>query len=338
MLSYSWNCLDEDHLSKISKSDYDSLQQLFARVLSNGCKHLIKRGLDRAYVDISQEYSGIKGKLKFAESLASNLFSLGKSISEFDEFEYNVLHNQIIKTTVAKLLKDKSLDAQTKADLKTSFQNLHKIDQVPINPLTFRKVQLHRNIKHYDLLLRVCRFIAENSTLDERTGDFTFREFQRDQRKMAVLFQSFVFNLLKREQSDFKVRGEEIEWDLNPLGGSNSFLLPRMRTDITLESEHEKIIIDTKFYPKTLSTNRFNKETFYSSDLYQIFSYLLNQERKGVGGRPSRCKGILLYPQTGQKLCERFKYRDHEIIIRTVNLANPWTTLKPELLDMIADI
>jgi len=45
-----------------------------------------------------------------------------------------------------------------------------------------------------------------------------------------------------------------------------------MQTDITLEAIDHKLIIDTKYYGKTLSIY-YDTEKFHSNNLYQIYSY-----------------------------------------------------------------
>jgi 5-methylcytosine-specific restriction enzyme subunit McrC len=66
-----------------------------------------------------------------------------------------------------------------------------------------------------------------------------------------------------------------------------------METDITLKNECEKIIIDAKFYHETMTVN-YDKKKIKSTNLYQLFSYLLNQEDRGL--KTQNATGILLYP------------------------------------------
>ncbi|MGI8494032.1 MAG: 5-methylcytosine restriction system specificity protein McrC [Pyrinomonadaceae bacterium] len=94
-----------------------------------------------------------------------------------------------------------------------------------------------------------------------------------------------------------------------------------MQTDITLENERKKIIIDTKFYKETLKTN-YGAEKISSANLYQLFSYLLNQ-RKGDTKTQTTTR-ILLYPAIGQDYDLDFQYQNHNIHIKTVNLNDNW--------------
>ena len=336
MLSYSWNCLDEEGILKVNHSDFNSLKQLFSKIISNGCTHLIKRGLDRSYILVSEEYRGIKGKFNIHESVGRLLHKQGKAVCEYDELDYNIIHNQIIKATIHILLRDKELDLAIHSELKKLYQNFHKVDLIQLNQSVFRKVNIHKNIRHYDLLLRVCKFIYDNSTLNENSGTLVFTDFIRDDKKMAVLFQSFVRNFYKSEQSKFKVKGEDIYWAFMPIGNSDMSFLPKMQTDITLENVISKVIIDTKYYSKTLANNY--KETFHSHNLYQLFSYLINQEEKSKDSKFLTCTGILLYPQVDKELNEHYMYKEHRITVKTINLDSAWQNIKKELLNLLDNV
>ena len=44
LLCYAWDTLAESRVVPVGASDYDHLVNLFARVLSGGLEHLLKRG------------------------------------------------------------------------------------------------------------------------------------------------------------------------------------------------------------------------------------------------------------------------------------------------------
>lgn len=55
---------------------------------------------------------------------------------------------------------------------------------------------------------------------------------------------------------------------------NEQILTPKNEDDVTLENKEQKIIIETKYYSRTLTrASDFNKESFHSADLYQLFSY-----------------------------------------------------------------
>ena len=66
--------------------------------------------------------------------------------------------------------------------------------------------------------------------------------------------------------------------------------LPKMKTDIMLKKGSKTLIIDTKYYGHMMQ-EQFNKLSINSSNLYQIFTYVKNQDSEGTGN----VSGMLLY-------------------------------------------
>jgi 5-methylcytosine-specific restriction enzyme subunit McrC len=116
--------------------------------------------------------------------------------------------------------------------------------------------------------------------VDEHAGTCRFRDFTRDEDKMAKLFQSFLFNVISRECPQWTVKSENISWQAASEADPNLDLLPRMQTDISIVRAGEYRIIDAKYYRQTLGTY-FDTEKIHSENLYQMMSYLMNAERRG---------------------------------------------------------
>jgi 5-methylcytosine-specific restriction enzyme subunit McrC len=334
LLCYAWDKLEEGKKVNVSQSDYTNAIELYARVLINGCSHLLKRGLEHNYNDITREYTGIKGKIDFNASLNKNLFKQGRSICKFDEYEVNILQNQILKATLKHLTKIKTLDKQIKQEIWFYYLKFSNIDEIDIKPSLFSKVRIHRNNSFYDFLLKISKLIIENSVLDESEGSYNFIEFIGSEKAMASLFEAFVRNFYKKEQQYFTVRREDINWDAMPIGSSSVSYLPKMQTDITLESKNRKIIIETKFYINALNS-RYEGDKFHSSNLYQLYSYLRNIETKMTHSKNIKSEGILLYPAVGYHLNENYILGTHKLSVKTVDLSKPWRDIEKQLFEII---
>ncbi len=149
---------------------------------------------------------------------------------------------------------------------------------------------------------------------------------------MNQLFESFVRNFYRIEQSKFdSVKKENIKWHFTSTDNDDQYL-PQMETDITLENESEKIIIDAKYYRETMTIN-YDKEKIKSSNLYQLFSYLLNQQDQNP--KTMNATGILLYPTIEKDYDLKFRYDNHNIHIRTVNLNSNWKNISSRLKEII---
>jgi 5-methylcytosine-specific restriction enzyme subunit McrC len=334
LLSYAWDKLDTAEALDVNASDYHDSLNLLARVMVNASRHICKKGLNKEYLSVTQEYSGIKGKINFRDSLNRNLFAQGKAICDFDEFTPDVLQNQIIKTTLRNLMKTQLLDLQLESEVRDLFYRFHGIEEIDLRKQHFSQVVIHRNNQHYDFVLNISSLIYENTVLNEDTGDYRFKEFTRDPKAMAALFEKFVYNFYGKEQSFYKVRREDIHWSADPLGSSSRSLLPKMQTDITLESDEHKLIIDTKYYKDTLSEN-YGSEKFHSGNLYQLHSYLTNVEKDDRNKNNACCDGMLMYPTTQKEIDVAYQIGDHKLRLATVNLDEDWGLIHDRLLELL---
>ena len=69
-----------------------------------------------------------------------------------------------------------------------------------------------------------------------------------------------------------------------------------------------------------------------SANLYQLFSYLLNQEKEE--SKTVNATGILLYPTIEQDYDLKFQYNRHPIFIKTLNLNTNWRDIENRLKEI----
>ena len=334
LLCYAWNRLEEsDKIVNVKAIPTTGLIDLFAKILINCTAHLLKQGLDRYYVEQEYIVNGIKGKLNLSASVKRNILPATKTICVYDDFDYNILHNQILKTTIRKLLMVNNLDNNLKNELHRLFINLPPISEIKIRNYLFKQIHLNRNNYHYDFVLKVCQIINENIFIDQSSGNYKFKDFLREEKAMARLFESFVRNFYKIEQSEFTVKREEIKWKCTPEGEIDRQMLPTMLTDISLSSSTRKIIIDTKFYKEAFKA-KYTQKKINSNHLYQLFAYLKNQESDLEITKT--CEGILLYPTVENPFKFFYSYENHRIKVMSINLNQDWGYIRRDLLEMIS--
>ena len=332
LLCYAWNKLEEKERVNVAIDDKTELLDLFAKVLINATKMLLKRGIDKNYIDHTEELAGVKGKIQISQTLKSNLLFKQRTICSFDDFSANIISNRILVSTIYRLTRTIGLNKQLKNELISLLRMLSDIDQIDITNSLFKQVRLNRNNRFYGFVMNVCQIIYESTFPSEEHGKYKFSDFTRDDNKMNQLFEAFIRNFYKIEQQKYKtVKKETIKWQFNTDNESYQYL-PQMETDITLENDSEKIIIDAKFYRETMTVN-YDKERIKSANLYQLFSYLLNQE--DGSSKTKNAKGILLYPTIETDYNLNFKYYDHNIQIRTVNLNSNWKNISSRLKEII---
>lgn len=332
LLCYAWDKLEEKEQVPVSIDDKTELLELLAKVLLNATKILLKRGIDRNYIDHTVDIAGVKGKLAVSETLKSNLYLKQRTICRFDDFSANILQNQILVTTIHRLTRTTGLDKGLKKELKKLTWMFGAVEVIELRAPIFKQVKLHRNNRLYGFVLKVCQLIYESSLPAEEPGAWRFSDFTRDERKMNQLFEAFLRNFYRIEQRVYQVRQESIEWQLQAMDEGSKQYLPLMKTDITLESKTSKIIIDAKYYRETLIVN-YDREKIRSNNLYQLFSYLMNQQDGSE--RSKTAAGILLYPTIEQDYDLDFRYGNHDISIKTVNLNSNWKEIQKRLKSIV---
>lgn len=331
LLCYAWDKLVERDVVDVDPTDRTTLADLFAQVLISGTKHLVKQGFDRGYVLHREWTSRLRGRLDFPEAVKCGVPRSGRFPCEFDELSYDVLHNQILKATMARLARTKDLDLDLAASLMQLCRLLGDVSDIDLTSRHFGRVQLHRNNRFYELLLNVCELIFRYLLPTEDAGPSQFRDFLQDERQMAVVFENFVRNFY-RHHSAFNVKREDIYWQWMAVDATAEALLPKMQTDITLTSPIRKIIIDCKYTPEATKTH-YEAEKLRSSHLFQIYAYLDNLPE---GALSDTAEAILLYPTVDKPIAASFMKKQRKISVRMINLNQDWQAIHRDLLALVA--
>lgn len=332
LLCYAWDKLEERSVVAVESIPYTTLADLFARVLVNGTGHLLKRGFDRGYVLRHEWTSRLRGRVLFHEAIRRNATLSGRLPCDFDELSYDVLHNRILKATMRRLIRAEGLKQECSESLAGLCRMFSEVQDIELNNRIFGQVQLHRNNRFYDFLLKVCELIHRNLLVSEKSGASKFMDFIQDERQMAILFEDFVRNFYKVE-SPYNVRREDIMWRLVAMDSPSEALLPKMQTDISLTSENRKIIIDCKFTPEATKTH-YEGEKLRSAHLYQIYAYLNNLSEEKLSGS---CEVMLLYPAVEKAIQGTWTDpKGRKISVRTINLNQPWPGIHSDLLALVA--
>lgn len=335
LFCYAWNRFEEAQAVPVGGTPCPDLPNLLARILLHSTRALLRRGLDRNYQDHIEEISTVRGTIDLGASLNLQARCVRRLVCDFDELSHDLLHNQIIKASLKRLARAKSMDPQLANELAMTAQRMPDVSDIWLERSAFSRVQLHRNNAYYDLSLKVAQLAFECLIPDPANGGFAFHDILRDEAKMARVFEDFVRNFYRTEQKEYAVHPLSIQWDAEEIAASGAARLPAMIIDIYLRSKSRRLIIDTKYYTKALQQSPFGTPSFHSNNLYQIFAYLKN----AAAHEPfANWEGMLLYPKVGQQLRESYVINGHSITIATIDLAQPWPAIAGDLLDLLAPV
>lgn len=332
LFCYAWNRFEEAQSIPIGAVKSPDLPNLLGRVLLHGSRMLLRRGLDRNYRDCTDEIATVRGRIELGGSLGLQARSIRRLVCEFDELSHDLLHNQIIKASLRRLARARTIEPELALDLLRTAQRMADVSDIWLERSAFARVQLHRNNAYCDLVLKVAELAFDCLLPDDRGSGFAFHDVLRDEKKMARVFEQFVRNFYRAEQTDFAVLPLTINWDGETVAITGAGRLPNMVTDIYLKGEGRRLIIDTKYYANALQRSLYGSVSFQSGNLYQLFAYL-----KNVAADPLfvGCEGMLLYPMNGTALRETYRIQGHPITVATIDLAQPWPAIYDDLLSLI---
>lgn len=333
LLCYAWDQLEEAKEIDVSTDDCETLDELFARVLASGCRHLLKRGLDRNYRTRVEELSLPRGKFEVTRSINRLSIQQARMVCEFDELSHDILHNRLIKSTLDILVGNDNIDNSTRSDLLDLQRLLSHIRGIRITSQAFRRVRLHRNNRAYRLLLNICELIHDSRLPNEEKGKSRFRDFYREEEAMASLFEKFIYQFYHRH-TPFQVSAAHLQWNAVATVETMGFL-PRMETDVSLYSPDRQIILDCKFYKKAFkSRGEGQRQKFNRDHLFQLYSYLRNARSSKDW---NQVEGVILYPANSSSFHHRFILDGYPVQIASVDLARPWQEIHDSLRALILD-
>lgn len=339
-MCYAWGLPEQREWVKVDADKCPAVLDLLSRLLTKGANVLLKRGIAKEYRTHEEEIAGIKGKVELSKTIKSNRHREGKTICTLDDLTGDILLNQIVYTTMYKVLGNKDLDENVKKDLLRTFLRFPKVTIININQSTFKDVRLNRNNRFYRLIISVCEMLYDKMLPDKQhPGEYRFIDFTRDEDEMNRIFEAFLRNFYHQECSDEYpiVKRTRIHFQLSALNDEDEDLLPEMETDVTLDNpkEGKRIILDAKYYNEMFVSRYGAARKLRRDHVSQITSYVVNQEDPTVP-YTFHTKGIMVYPKTNIHIENAdFEKNGHAYRFCTVDLGQDWRQIDQRLRQII---
>lgn len=333
MLAYAFQVLKQKNYDDIASEEFDDIQDLFAAILSRGISQQLRQGLHREYITKHEDMPMMRGKLDMHGTIKNEIQRKKILSCEYDELSADNIYNQILKTTVNILVRDSKVKPQRKADLKKVILFFNEVETIEPMSIRWDMPRYHRNNKNYEMLMNVCYFVLDGMLMTTDKGGYRMVAFSDEH--MHRLYEKFVLEYFKKHHPYLEeVRAGQVKWDLaEDTEESMIRFLPIMRTDIFLRYRGRILIIDTKYYGKTLQT-QYDKATLHSGNVYQIFTYVKNQDAFRIGN----VSGMLLYAKTDEAITPdcSFVMGGNRISVKTLDLNKEFPLIAAQL-DRIAE-
>lgn len=331
MLSYAFQTLKQENYKDVSIEPFDEMYDLFAAILSKGIGFQLKHGLYKEYINYQEDLAVVSGKINISETIKK--YSSHKKVlsCNFDKFSENNLYNQILKTTVMLLLRNKKVKAEYKDNLKKMMLFFSDVELLNPTSIRWSAIQFQRNNQTYRMLIGICQLIIEGMLITTNAGDYKLASFI-DEQRMSRLYEKFILEYYRKHFPQLTVTASQIPWCVE-----DNTMLPTMQSDIHLQKDNTVLIIDAKYYSQTTQF-RYNKHTIHSNNLYQIFTYVKNRDYQ-FENLEHTVSGMLLYTKTEDEIQPDNIYQMHgnQITVKTLDLNLPFTDIKKQLDEIVKE-
>lgn len=332
MLSYAFQILKQEDYQNVAGEKFDNIHNLFALVLEKGVSRQLKQGLYREYVPIHEDLSVMRGKLNMNGTMRLKFRQKQKLSCEFDEFSEDNLYNQILKVTIHRIIRAENVASERKQALKKLIVYFGNVQLIQPDHIAWNRLIYQRNNRNYELLLNLCYLVLNGMLQTTEDGRYKLLAFSDEH--MERLYERFILEYYKQHHPELNPRSAQVKWDLTEQSDETMIqFLPKMQTDITLQKGDKTLIIDAKYYSKSMSQN-YTKETLRSAHLYQIFAYVKNMDTEKTGN----VSGLLLYAKTEGEVFpegEPYVIGGNHIGARTLDLNQRFNVLAKQLDEII---
>ena len=329
MLSYAFSSLQDKGFASIQAEEFSSAADLLAEILIRGVDVILKRGLDKQYIEITDPVVVLKGKLELNDTLRTNSLLRNQVVCTYDNLTEDSYLNRILKTAMTVLLKHE-ISAVRRKKLKNILMYFKDVSLLKTNAINWNQ-RFNRNNRVYLLLVNISYLIVEGLVQSQHTGSMKMKSFI-DEQRMSHLYEKFILEYYRKHHKELHPNPSHIDWQLD---NENDFMLPSMISDIMLKKENRILIIDAKFYGSN-TQDRYDNRTLISSNLYQIFTYVKNKEEELHQETEHSVSGMLLYAKTDELIQPNSTYQmsGNTIFIKTLDLNVSFENIRNELEDI----
>lgn len=332
LLCYAHNCLEARELIDVSTLRGTSPVDLYAVVLDEGMRRLRQRGIPRLYRSLTEDTRAPRGRIELTPSISQGLLVRGEVQCELEILTEDVAYGRILKLALRRLAGNPEISLDKRIRLRDHVRFLGRVTDVWPTPALFAEVQAMRLDRVSAFVLHVCLMVLENALMHPGEGPARFRSWGGSPQQMGLVFESFVRNFLDREQRRFKVSKPPIHWRVEA-SSADVRLLPGMQGDVLLSDKTQRILIEAKFTPQPVNRGARGSR-LRSEHLYQLHTYLVHM----TGGVLPPLTGVLLYAQVEGPLRLDYMFAGHQLLVRSLDLAQPWQGIHQDLMALLDDV
>ena len=309
-----------------------TVYEFIANFYLDEVKRVILTKPAKKYNELTDDLYYVKGKI----NIKKTVININNKVNcTFGELSLNNKLNRIVKYILYYLHNDEELK-ESKTLIRKIINEYYFFEDVDLVDVTMKditSVKLSKETINYETLLLLSRYILGCIKYSENTKE----KYIDIDSELWWIYQEFIrnyYDYYKNKLNIKTVSPSKYEWNLEPILDANIEYLPKMRTDIEIDSSNQYLIIDAKCYENSL-IEYYDKRIFHSSNLYQVKSYLDVYKIKNNNNK--RLRGILIYPYNPKTTLNAGnnvfydKDEDYTLEIYTIDFKKKWDDVCEEL-------
>ena len=322
----------------------DEIPDVVAEILTRAVERRLRRNLsselDRREADLTR----VRGRIDALRTERRHLLQQGRIACSFDELTTDTPRNRYVRAALNRLNRTVNrIELRRRCRIVASA--LERAGVGTDSPGTAGRlarspVAAGRSNAEDRQMLAAAELAFNLRLPTEDPGRSRLPVPAREERWARMLFEAAVggfYDTVLSPQGWTVRTGSVMNWQIEFPTSGISLILPRMETDIVLESPvladepaRSRLVIDTKF-TSIVGTGQYGNPTLRSDYIYQIYAYLRSQERQ-ADPLSLTASGLLLHPSVGEEVDESATIQGHRIRFATVDLAADSQSIRSRLL------
>jgi len=196
MLKYLYSELRSRRFNDVDVTSLESLDELYAVVITKWCENIAKEGLYKEYITIeNEELSSPRGQINVQESIIQQSLTRGKLICSYDEFSEDIYMNHILKGSLQYLSLNKDFNRDLQTKIAKTMQLYNGVGYTDITNIKWKTIKYTNQNIRYKHLIEMCHTMVDEQRL-KITTDMT------DDDRLYLLFKKQLIKWYQKEYGD----------------------------------------------------------------------------------------------------------------------------------------
>ncbi len=325
----------------------DNLADLIAKILVETVKLRLKDSLNLSYQPRQETLRRVRGRIDLLKTERRQLLQKGQIACRFEELTIDTPRNHFVRDALEKIARSvEDKDLANKCRMQALSLRRAGVKGIAPSRKEMENQRYGRNDKN-DKAMIFASILAFQLSLPYESNSFNDLLSPDSTRKLSDLYERAVANFYKKVLSSKNwqvLRQNEITWEITEYKEDTKKYVPNMYADIILNNkdENKTIVIDTKFKEIIKEDNRYGDDgskKLRSSDIYQIYTYLISQKGKDDSRIRYKAEALLLYPAFDKnktdKMDETFGLGDFNVRFVEVDFTQNERAIRNRLIEII---